>query len=285
MKKAGFVCSLSAVVCCLFVVNDVGAVTQTIAINFAADEPPGIGTEVEGPAGILGTGVWNNLELNFGIQGDLIDASGNETGTSILWESNNTWASAPVDGQGRSENNIDDSVPLGNDRFLMTGYIDSNDVGEFCTPEQSNNPLLGGPDWCGANRVTVGGLPFEGPYDIILYLNGGVTNRSGRYQLNNDDAVFHHDVAPFNGVYDLSSEERDVGGGEIGTVWTGDVIIFSEVTGDSFTINTRADDLGGTTDGFRSLINGMEISGEIITGPTCDFNGDGNCDIGDINSL
>ena len=286
MKKAGFVCLFSMFVGSLVVGGDlVAQETVTIPINFAADEPPGIGSEVEGAAGILGSQDWNNLELNFGIAGDLIDSNGNETNASIIWESNNTWASAPVDGQGRSENNIEDSVPTGPDRLLMTGYIDSNDVDRFCTPDESNNPLFGGPNWCGANRVIVGGLPYgDQPYEVILYLNGGVPNRSGLYQLNNDDPVGHHDVGPFNGIYDVSSEERNIGG-ELLTVWTGDVIIFSEVFGDSFEINTRADDFGGTTDGFRSLINAIEITGMVGTGLPCDFDGDGICNVVDIDLL
>ena len=212
MKKARFVCTLSAVVCCLFVVSDLGAQdTQTIAINFAADEPPGIGSAIEfgEPAGLLGTSVWNNLELNFGIQGDLIDGNGNETGVSVIWESNNTWASAPVETspgvfEGRAENNILDTVPRNGDRNLATGYLDSNAVDRFCTLDETNNPLLGGPNWCGANRVIVGGLPFEGTYDIILYFNGGVTQRGGFVKLNNNDPVVQHDIGPFNGTWDLS---------------------------------------------------------------------------------
>ena len=294
MKKARFFGSLSAVVCCLFVVSDLGAQEIfTMAINFAADEPeaggfPGVRSDVEGAAGLRGTNVWNNLDLNFGLQGDLIDANGNETGTSVIWESQNTWASAPVDGQGRAEINIDENVPLNDDRFLMTGYLDSTDFGEYCTPDQSNNPIFGGPNWCGANRVIVGGLPFEGPYDIIVYLNGGVAGRSGVYQLNNEDEVGHHDTGPFSGTYDVSVEERDLGDGVSLEVWTGDVIIFSDVVGDTFTINTHADDLGGTADGFRSLINGIEIFGELVVVPDPwpgDANDDGHTDAEDLNIL
>ena len=256
-------------------------VTQTISINFAADEPPGIGSEIESgePAGVLGTTEWNNLSLNFGTQENLIDSDGNVTEASILWESNNTWASAPVNGEGRSENNIDDSVPVNGDRLLMTGYLDSNAVDRFCTDDESQ--FIG--NWCGANRVTVAGLPDYESYSIIVYFNGGVLDRGGFVKLNDLDPVVQHDTAPFNGVYDLSFEERDING-ELLTVYTGDVMIFSDVQGDSFTINTHPFNLGNGT--FRTFINGIEISGDLVTtGPDCDFDDSGVCDIVDINEL
>lgn len=284
MKKAGFICSLSAVVCCLLIVSDLGAETQTISINFAADEPPDVRSEVEGAAGILGTSVWNNVEVNFGIAENLIDSNGDETDVQVIWESQNTWASAPIEGEGRAEVNIDDGVPSNNDRFLMTGYLDSNDVDRFCTLDESNF-LFGPSNWCGANRTIFGGLPFTGPYDVILYTNGGVAGRSGVYELEGNETFYHEDSAPFSGEYDLGFEVRDVNG-EATVVYTGDVLIWSEVEGENFTINTHADDHGGTSGGFRSAINAIEITGEVGgTGPPCDFGGDGLCDIVDINAL
>jgi hypothetical protein len=203
----------------------------------------------------------------------------------VFWEANNTWASAGVETspgvfEGRGEVNILDSVPGSGDRKLMTGYIDSNAVDRFCTEDESR--LLG--NWCGANRVTVGGLPYgDEPYDIILYFNGGVLDRGGFVKLNDLDPVVQHDTKPFDGTFDLSFEERDING-ELYTVYTGDVMIFTDVTGDSFTINTHGFNLGNGT--FRSFINGIEISGDVSdVGLPCDFTGDGVCDIADLDEL
>jgi len=49
---------------------------QSIGINFGADEPNGARSDVTGPAGVLGTSNWNNLDGAGGSSGSLVDDSG-----------------------------------------------------------------------------------------------------------------------------------------------------------------------------------------------------------------
>ncbi|GEM_PF-1305068 len=130
---------------------------NSIGINFASDEPAGNGSAVDGEAGVVGTSVWNNLEGGSGASDFLIadvDGSAGLTGVKVSWSSPNTWSS-----QGRGEEN--NSAPEGNDRNLMTGYIDTN----------SNDP----------NQVIVTGLPSDIDYDVVVYMKGGVVGRGGDY--------------------------------------------------------------------------------------------------------
>jgi len=130
---------------------------NSIGINFASDEPAGNGSAVDGEAGVVGTSVWNNLT---GASGDSdflladVDGSAGLTSVKVSWSSPNTWSS-----QGRGEEN--NSAPEGNNRNLMTGYIDTN----------SNDP----------NSVTVTGLPGDISYDVVVYTKGGVVGRGGDY--------------------------------------------------------------------------------------------------------
>ena len=134
------------------------AAGDKIGINFGADEPDGAGSVVDGAAGVTGTSVWNNLEGASG-EADLVaDVNGSSvaTGVKVSWSSPNTWSS-----QGRGEEN--NSAPEGNDRNLMTGYIDTN----------GTDP----------NNVTVSGLPGDLAYDVVVYMKGGVVGRGGAYSV------------------------------------------------------------------------------------------------------
>lgn len=267
---------------------------QTISLNFAADEPNGTNEaniESGEPAGILGSTEWNNLSLNWGPQDELgnvtsaqlIGEDGELTTAEVLWDSQNTWASI-----GRGDEVNVTSETLNGDYFLMQGYLDSNDAGAFCDPGQFN--FLG--DWCGGNRVIVSNLPYTN-FDVIVYMNGGVQDRGGKYQLTEAsgprDAVYWHDTGPFTGQFDLAFEEREVDGG-LATVYTGDVMIFEDVVGDGFTLDTHAlaiaDGLGGETLGFRTSINGIEIVPKEVTEfEPCDFDQNNVCDIVDLDNL
>jgi hypothetical protein len=208
-------------------------VSKTIAINFGADEPNGAGSAVDllnGPAGASGTFVWNNTTGASGAASGLLEGNTAETlGATVEWQSANTWAS-----QGRGEEN--NTAPAGNDRNLMTGYLDTSDVS--------------------TTTVTVSGLEYTEPYSVLVYIKGGVNGRSGDYTIG-DQTIRHTDSFPFSGTYVFS---------EMDGVQTGDFIVFSGVTGDSFTLSAKAAaDIGG----FRAPINGIEISGIVgIPEPT-----------------
>ncbi|MEM7263656.1 MAG: hypothetical protein AAF488_16835, partial [Planctomycetota bacterium] len=188
---------------------------MSIAINFGADEPPGVRSDVNGAAGFLGTENWNNIDLASGgptfLQLD-DDGSLDDTDVSVEWTSANTWAS-----QGRSEDN--NSAPDGDDRNLMTGYLDTN----------ATDP----------NRVTVSGLDSVSDgeeYAVFVYMNGGVIGRGGDYQLNDEIRPGIIDTDPFTGDY----------------VEDENYILFTGITGDSFVVT-------GTPVQVRAPINAIEI--------------------------
>lgn len=195
---------------------------ETISVNFGADQPNEAGSAVTGAAGVLGVSNWNNTSGQNGSAADLIDASGAATGASVEWTSNNTWAS-----QGRGEDN--NTAPEGNNRNLMTGYLDTN----------ADDP----------NSVTVSGLPFEGEYNVYVYTKGGVNGRGGDYTIG-DKTVSHIDVSAFNGDFVFGSE--------------GDVLVFTGLSGESFTL-TGQPTTGGPP---RAPINGIEVSTVLVPEPT-----------------
>lgn len=168
------VCVILAVLFCLTVTVH----AQTIAINFGADEPPDVRSDVSGAAGLFGTANWNNVDGASGSASALIDDLGAVTPVVVEWASNNTWAST-----GRSEEN--NTAAPGGDRNLMTGFLDTSDVS--------------------VTTVTISGLGSEftaNGYEVILYVNGGVIGRGGSHTIGAEtqDIV---DSAPFDGTYVL----------------------------------------------------------------------------------
>src|SRR5688572_7872664 len=91
-------CGFAALAALLFLCSQAFAEPSgiSIGIHFGADEPPGIGSPVNGEAGLLRTVNWNNLNGANGAAADLIaDVLGTPvaSGASVTWRSNNTWAS------------------------------------------------------------------------------------------------------------------------------------------------------------------------------------------------
>ncbi len=206
----------------LFSMNVDVATPKTISINFGANEPDAAGSAVTGAAGVLGTSNWNNVAGQNGTASDLIDSNGAATSASVEWTSNNTWAS-----QGKGEDN--NTAPEGNDRNLMTGYLDTNES----VP----------------NAVTVNGIDIDGEYNVYVYTKGGVVGRGGDYSIG-DQVQSHVDVGPFNGNFAFGDE--------------GDVLVFSGISGDSFTLNGTP--LVGSPP--RAPINGIEISTSLVPEPS-----------------
>lgn len=86
--------------------------TRSISINFGANEPTGVRSDVFGPAGVLGNAIWNNLDGASGSATGLVDSTGNATSVNVTWTSSSTGAN--------TANNV---APPGNDRNLMTGGL------------------------------------------------------------------------------------------------------------------------------------------------------------------
>jgi len=210
----------------LFLIASVSG-AASIGINFGADEPDGARSDVSGPAGVLGTANWNNVDGASGFAGSLVDGAGAATAAAVEWSSPNTWSST-----GRGEEN--NTAPAGDDRNLMTGYLDTQGEGGQ-----------------GAN-VVVSGLTgiFPGDtYNVYVYIKGGVNGRGGDYTIG-AQTQSHVDVGPFTGTYVFGSE--------------GDVLVFPGVSGDSFTLDTAA--MGAGTQ--RAGVDAVEISDTLVPEPS-----------------
>ena len=164
-----------------------------LGINFASDEPDGAGSVVDGAAGIRGTTVWNNVEGAEGSAEELdiqINGASAASDISVSWSSPNTWSST-----GRGEEN---NTASGNDKNLMTGYIDTN----------AEDPI----------SVTVSGINTELSYDRCDCLHqGGVNDKGGDYSIG-DQTFPHTDTVAFDGDFVY---------GELG-----DYLVFKEISGE-----------------------------------------------------
>src|SRR5688500_17623368 len=154
------------------------AQAQTASFNFASDEPnpPGGVSTVEGTAGAFGNSDWVNVPA-----ADTGTATDDDTGISVTWDAGaGTWAST-----GRGEEN--NTAPAGDNRDLMTGYLDT------------------GGDAASSTVVTVAGLQAGALYDVTVYHNGGVTGRGGDYIIGGADAgnatQSYVDNAAFTGTF------------------------------------------------------------------------------------
>ncbi len=196
----------------------------SIPINFAADEPNPddepveLRSDVTGAAGELGTVNWNNLDLNTGgPQAVNQDDQGVSTPTDVTvqWSSNNTWCST-----GRGEEN--NTAPDGQDRNLMTGYLDTTDVSTTTVTVSGLDTILAGGE----------------EYAVYAYMNGGVTGRGGDYAIGAQ--VFSVvDSAPFDGTYTQGEN----------------FVVFLGLSEPSFTLTATPT----TTTLFRAPLNAIEI--------------------------
>jgi hypothetical protein len=217
---------LLACACVLLFAADVRA--ASIAVNFGADEPNGARSDVTGPAGVLGTAIWNNVDGPAGTAMNLdgVDSGGTATTTSagVTWSTTNTWSS-----QGRGEEN--NTAPDGNDRNLMTGYLDQDAAGVTTTVELTGLDSF-----------------FTTPVDVYVYIQGGVNGRGGDYTIGAETQT-HTVTAAFDGTYLLNDGTNPMGS---------NYLIFENVSGGSFML-TAMNNIGGTP---RAGINAVEIVGE-----------------------
>jgi hypothetical protein len=201
----------------------------SISINFAADQPDGAPTSpVTDAAGLAGTVNWNNFDGATGAGQPLVmDVMGVSTPSTatISWTSNGTWAST---GNGEENN----TAPPGNDRNLMTGYLDTN------------------PDGIELTISGLDGVFTTNGYRVAVYIQGGVNGRGGQYTVTtqNDVKSLHLvQSAAFDGTY--------VPGGLAG----GNYLVFGEpdLEAPDFTLTTVPDTPQGGT--MRAPINAIEI--------------------------
>src|SRR6185503_20418297 len=90
----------------------------------------------------------------------VLSDTGAGTSVTVVWDSNNTWAST---GKGEENNQF----PDGPDHTLMTGYLDTGDAT--------------------TSHVTIAGIPETltagNGYDLYVYLLGGVPGKGGGYRV------------------------------------------------------------------------------------------------------
>jgi hypothetical protein len=207
----------------------------SIAINFGADQPAA-GSPVNGAAGVLNTVVWNNLSGATGTNSALnADVGGvlNATAASVNWTSPNTWAST---GAGEENN----TAPAGNNRNLMTGYIDTQGVGQA------------GISLTVANLPPVPGFPF---FDVYVYMQGGANNRGGTYTIGGT-TMEHSVLGPFTGTFVQDTLDP-------GTTADSNYLVFRGLSGTGFTL-TATPTIGSPA---RAPINGIEIVGSPVPEP------------------
>jgi PEP-CTERM motif len=153
-------------------------VAPGVAVHFGSDF--GGAHSVDGPAGVLGTGIWNNLSGASGGPTALTEHDGDIGSPTVSWASNNTWSST---GGGEENNGF-----AGEDRDLMKGYLDTTDVS--------------------TTSITINGLK-NGRYDLYLYILGGTGGRSGDYSVN---GVVQHNISQTNpSAFKMSTSLDNVG--------------------------------------------------------------------------
>jgi hypothetical protein len=144
--------------------------TTTLSINFI-DPDNTTPNDVMGPAGVSNTVTWNNLTGANGNSNTLnLDVSGasNPTTAAITWSSPNAWSST-----GRGEEN--NTAPAGENRDLMTSYLDTGAIGGAGVRiDLSNLPA---------------GLTSGSGYDLYVYIKGGINGRGGDYTVGGDFPV------------------------------------------------------------------------------------------------
>jgi PEP-CTERM motif len=207
---------------------------ESISINFGADQPTGDArSDVMGAAGLAGTVNWNNFDGASGTSVPLImDVSGTSVPSTatVTWSTATTWAST---GNGEENN----TAPAGNDRNLMTGYLDASETT--------------------VTQVTVSGLDdvFSDGYNVVVYVQGGVNGRGGQYTINAEDQI-----STLNLVQEAAFDGTFVPGGQPGANY----LVMAGFTSPQFTLT--ATPTVGTT--VRSPINGIEIVHVVIPEPS-----------------
>jgi hypothetical protein len=200
--------------------------TPSIAVKFGADAPNAATSSVAGPAGLLNTATWNNENganqavpqiLNADVGGALTPTS-----ATVTWSSNGTWSST---GLGEENN-----TATGQNHNLMAGYLDTGGLGQTGV------------------SITFANLPAVSPaYDVYVYIQGGVNSRGGTYTIGST-TIEHTVTSSFNGTFLQDTLP-------VGTTANSNYIVFHNLTGSSFTLNT-VPTIGSPE---RAPVNAVEI--------------------------
>ncbi|MEZ0216826.1 MAG: beta strand repeat-containing protein [Rariglobus sp.] len=174
-------------------------------------------------AGSVAQTNWNNLASNSGTDSTLVNSAGTTvSGLSVTYSSTNTWADSAV------------ADTAGNLR-LMRGYLDQN----------TNTAVT---------SLTVSGLGYgSGIYDVYVYSAGDGNNRVGQYTIG-DQSFWVKDSATFAGTFTQGTGQSDPG--SVAAATSGNYMVFSTVTGSSFTLDASG---AYSNDSFRAPVNAIQI--------------------------
>lgn len=190
-------------------------------------------------AGVVPRANWNSLTPNTQATPQNLITDTGSAGGNVVWTSQNTWNTGHVQAPG--------------DLRMMKGYIDTNDTS--------------------VTTVTVAGLPSSitsEPYSVIVYVDGdnGTQTRVGNYWIGDQTYWVRDPGGAFTGAYTQGQTAVDPLPGATGTaldnqgtaasaVPAGNYLIFSGLTGDTFTLSAQASLSSGTTN--RAAINGIQV--------------------------
>ena len=214
--------------------------TYKIGLNFGVDQ----GASSLAAAAVAGVedaaqANWNNLSGQNGSTNALtaqVDGTTPETTTvNVSWVSNGTWGST---GLGEENN-----VFTGNDKTLLTGYLDT-----------------GAPS---TTSVTITNLPVSltgDSYDVYVYAMGGVGGRGGGYRILDaaTGAVLKDYIRAQTGTN--LTEYVQVPTGLPSTEWgVGNYILFTGLTSASIKIEATTDGGFGFGGTHRAPINAIQL--------------------------
>jgi autotransporter-associated beta strand protein len=171
-------------------------------------------------AGVINMSNWNNAGGASGSASALVDALGGASSASVSWASNNTW-------------NLPITESPGNAR-MMRGYLDTSNTS--------------------TTTVTVSGLPSvftTGSYSVYVYRDGdnGGNPTAGNYTIGSTTINATDNAnSNFNGTFTQANNSA------------GNYIVFTGLTGSSFTLTAQATNA-------RAPINGIQIVATPGTGP------------------
>jgi len=184
-------------------------------------------------AGFKPAANWNSAMSATGTLASLVAADGSTTSASVTWNSpGGTYAhvftNLPTD-------------PLISDARMMNGFLEAKDTGSVTVSATLPSSMSGG-------------------YDVYVYCYGYVdaTTRTYQYTIGSTTQIVSqtgHSAAAFPG-HSLASATAAVDGG----VSTGTYILFSNVTGTSFTLTaTPQSSTALPTPVLRVPVNGIQI--------------------------
>jgi hypothetical protein len=229
-----------------------------LGLNFASTDPDAATSSLlpTESAGVISHPNWNNLTTLSGtnVGGLVYDNNGTAvTSTAtVSWNSPNTWRSG-----GNNQ------LPVGPQRKLMSGYIDTGNTTET------------------AVSVTVSNIDPQlraQPYDVYVYfVSDSGANRGGGYTLTPDvgSPILKYGSTMANPTTHVEDPGTDADISIDGTY-----LKFTGLTATSFTI--VGDATLTTPNGFRAPINAIQLGRPLVPG---DVNGDNLVNINDFHII